>query len=104
MEPVNTPDTAAAVQAAAAYPKTITLPSGLVAIQTRNLKGRDSVAARRITANATEIEMGCALVAQVVQIDGRAVVMEDLLDLDLEDLLDLTEAVTGKLGRSIPRA
>ena len=96
MDPTFTP--ASEVQAAlCSFPRNITLESGMAASQTRPLKGRDAVAAHRVVGkDGSDIEKGCALIAQVLQINGKAVVMEDLLDLDLDDLLVLTEAVTGK--------
>lgn len=91
MEPVINP-----------FPRIIDLPSGLQVAQTRPLKGRDAVAAHRVANEATDLEKGAALVAQVVTANGRPMVMEDLLDLDLEDLMLLLETVPGKLKGSTP--
>jgi hypothetical protein len=92
-----------AMQALQSFPRTITLPSGITAVQTRPLKGRDAVTAHRIAADGTEIEKGAALVAQVVKIDEKPVVMEDLLELELTDLGELMEAVAGKSPASTPK-
>jgi hypothetical protein len=88
--------TAEAVQAATAYPKVIQLPSGTAATQTRPLKGRDAVQAQLVAKNRTDVEFRAALVSQVVQLQGKPVVMEDLLELDLADLGHLVEEVAGK--------
>ena len=104
--PVADVATIAKAQAAvAAYPKTISLPGGGVAVQARPLKGRDAVAAHRICGKEpTDIEITAALVAQVVTLNGKQAVMEDVLDMDLEDLTDLAEAVAGKSLSSTRKA
>lgn len=89
--------TAAAVAAARTYPIEFTLPvSGKSARITRSLKGRDIVSADRVAGKgAPESERGIALIAPVVQIDGKPAVYEDLLDLELEDLLLVMEKGQG---------
>jgi hypothetical protein len=71
-----------------AEPKTkqITLPSGRTAV-IREGFGRDLMAAQRVATSVDAIPM--ALVAQLVEIDGKAIVYEDVLDMNLPDVLML---------------
>ncbi|HLW71355.1 MAG TPA: hypothetical protein VKS22_12120 [Candidatus Binataceae bacterium] len=71
-----------------AEPKTreITLPSGRKAV-IREGFGRDLMRAQKVAKTVDEIPM--ALVAQLVEIDGAAVLYEDLLDMNLPDVLML---------------
>lgn len=96
------PNTSSAAAAALAYPKTVTLPSGIQVVQVRPLKGRDAVAAQRVAEGATDMEKSAALVSQVVTREGRPMVMEDILELDLSDVVELLEVITGKFKPSTP--
>ena len=86
-----------------AYPQEMELPSGRVATIIRGLKGRDQIRASRQSNGKTE-ELALWLLVGVVDIDGQPQTFEDFLDMDLEDLLPIQEAVAGKLGkRSAPQ-
>lgn len=76
--------------------KRITLPGGAAAVFYKR-KGRALVDAQR-AADGDAGRMAMALLAQVVEIDGRQLLMEDLEDLDLMDVLKLQEAF-GDLGK-----
>lgn len=77
--------------------KRIALPfSGATAIFYRR-KGRALVDAQR-AADGDTGRMAFALLAQVVEIDGKPQLMEDLEELDLLDVLRLQEAF-GELGK-----
>ena len=91
------PAIASARAAVKAFPFSITLPTGLVVVQQRPLKGRDGVAAQRICGKeSTDFESTAALIAQVITMNGTQSVMEDILEMDLEDMTDLADAVVGK--------
>src|SRR5260221_14644950 len=78
------------------FPKTVTLPSGVVATITREIKGRDMVAAQRIKENGNKIAVSFAMVAPVIHINGKPLVPEDLLDMGAADIDALIEAAAGK--------
>ena len=77
--------------------KPISLSDGRVATFTRKPKAGDASKAFRIAgAKGNDIDRSAALIAQIVTIDGQAVVQEDLLNLDLDDFNAIAEAMPGK--------
>lgn len=79
--------------------KRVPLPSGKVAVFFRR-KGRALILAQRAAGDDSS-RLAFALLAQVVEIDGQAPMMEDIEDLDLADVLMLQEEF-GSLGKSGP--
>ncbi len=79
--------------------KTLTLPSGKTAVL-RNGKGHDLLQAQMKAKNSEEIPY--ALIAELVEIDGQALVYEDILDMDLEDVIALQGEISGKLQAAKP--
>lgn len=79
--------------------KTLTLPSGKIATL-RNGKGHDLLQAQMKAKNSEEIPY--ALIAELVEIDGQALVYEDILDMDLEDVIALQGEISGKLQAAKP--
>lgn len=77
--------------------KRLPLPSGSVAVFYRR-KGRALSMAQRAAGEDTS-RMAFALLAQMVEIDGRQPLMEDLEDMDLLDVLKLQEEF-GNLGKA----
>lgn len=75
--------------------KAVTLPSGAEAIFYRR-KGRALVAAQRAAAGDAS-RMAFALLAEIVEIDGKKPLMEEIEGLDLFDVLKLQEEF-GELG------
>jgi hypothetical protein len=73
--------------------KEITLPSGKI-VKFKNGKGRDLLNAQRKAKTPDEILF--ALIAEVAEIDGEAVIYEDLLEMPLEDVLALQAEISGK--------
>jgi hypothetical protein len=74
---------------------TTTLPSGKRA-EVRKGKGRDLMRAHRAAAGNTEpMSVSFALIAELARIDGKPLVFEDVLEMDLEDVLALEAEVTG---------
>lgn len=75
--------------------RTTTLPSGKRA-EVRKGKGRDLMRAHRAVAgNAEPMSVSFALIAELAQIEGKPLVYEDVLEMDLEDVLALEAEVTG---------
>jgi hypothetical protein len=75
--------------------KAITLPSGKAAT-IRKGKGRDLMRAHRAVAgNPEPMAVSFALVAELAHVEGRPIVYEDLLAMDLEDVLALEAEVMG---------
>lgn len=79
--------------------KTLTLPSGKTAVL-RNGKGHDLLQAQMKAKNSEEIPY--ALIAELVEIDGQALVYEDILDMNLEDVIALQGEISGKLQAAKP--
>lgn len=79
--------------------KEITLPSGKVA-NLKDGKGLDLLNAQRKAKNSDEILF--ALIAEIAEIDGEAVIYEDLLEMSLEDVLALQAEISGKF-QSLPQ-
>ena len=73
----------------------MTLPSGRTAL-VRKGKGRDLMRAHRaVAANPEPIAVEFALIAELVQLDGKPVVYEDVLAMELADVLALHAEVMG---------
>ncbi len=73
--------------------KTFTLPSGKTAI-VQNGRGFDLLQAQRKAKTSEEIPY--ALIAELTEINGEKLVYEDVLELDLEDVIALQSAISGK--------
>lgn len=73
--------------------KTINLPSGKIAIL-KDGKGIDLLHAQMKAKTSEEIPY--ALIAELAEIDGQALVYEDILELDLSDVIELQSAISGK--------
>ncbi|MGH7932272.1 MAG: hypothetical protein ACREQN_03785 [Candidatus Binataceae bacterium] len=73
----------------------IELPSGKTA-GIRNGKGRDLMRAHRAAAgNPEPMAVMFALIAELVEIDGKTLMYEDVLELDVTDVLMLQDEVVG---------
>ena len=73
----------------------VTLPSGRKA-EIRKGKGRDLIRAHRAVAgNSEPMSVSFALIAELAQVDGKPLVFEDILEMDLNDVLTLEEEVSG---------
>ena len=73
--------------------KTFTLPSGKTAVVEKG-RGFDLLQAQKNAKTSEEIPY--ALIAELTEIDGEKLVYEDILELDLEDVIALQSAITGK--------
>ena len=73
--------------------KDITLPSGKTA-KIKAGRGFDLLEAQKKAKTAEEIPY--ALIAELAEIDGQALVYEDILELDLSDVIALQEIIAGK--------
>jgi hypothetical protein len=75
--------------------RVVALPSGRQA-DIRKGKGRDLMRAHRAVAgNPEPMSVSFALIAEVARIEGKPLVYEDLLDMDLDDVLTLEAEVMG---------
>ncbi len=73
----------------------IALPSGKTA-ELRKGKGRDLMRAHRAVAGSPEpMSVSFALIAELVRIEGKPLVYEDVLEMDLDDVLALEAEVSG---------
>jgi hypothetical protein len=71
------------------------LPSGRT-VKIRRGKGRDLMRAHRAAAgNPEPLAVSFALLAELAEIDGKPIVYEDILEMDLEDVLALQDEVLG---------
>lgn len=84
-----------------AVAREVTLPSGAKAVFFRR-KGAALTRAQR-KADGDAGRMGFALLSEVVEIDGRAPLMEELEEMDLFDVMRLQEEF-GELGKAGPAA
>ena len=75
--------------------KAIDLPSGAQA-QVRKGLGRDLMRAQRAVAGGDASAVVFALIAELVLIDGRKIVYEDVLEMDLADVMALQAEVIGE--------
>lgn len=73
--------------------KTITLPSGKIAIVDSG-KGKDLLQAQMKAKTSEEIPY--ALIAELAEIDGQKLVYEDILEMDLGDVITLQSEISGK--------
>ena len=81
--------------------RTVTLPSGRVAA-IRKGKGRDLLQAARMAGGAGDgMKLTMAIIAMLTTIDGRAMVIEDVEDLDLIDVMKLMGEVVGNATSSL---
>ena len=76
-------------------PKELTLPSGKVAIIEKG-KGKDLLQAQIKAKTSDEIPYD--LIAALVEIEGKKLVYEAILGMDLEDVLSLQGEISGKLS------
>ncbi len=84
--------------------RTTTLPSGRIATLRRG-RGRDLIKAHRaVAANPEPIAVSFALIAELALIDGRPIVYEDLLAMELNDVLALEAEVMEERGENFPEA
>lgn len=74
--------------------KKITLSDGKVAV-IKDGKGRDLLNAQKKAKFSDEIPY--ALIAELTEIDGNYLVYEDILELPIADVIQLQEAIGGKL-------
>jgi hypothetical protein len=75
--------------------KTITLPSGAMA-EVRKGRGKDLMRAHRaVRGNDDPMAIAFALIAELANIDGKAIVYEDVLEMGLADVLMLQTEVMG---------
>jgi hypothetical protein len=75
--------------------RTIDLPSGGRA-EVRKGHGRDLMRAQRVAAGGDASEVVFALIAELAQVNGRTVVYEDVLEMDLADVMALQAEVIGE--------
>ena len=74
--------------------KEITLSDGKVAV-IKDGKGRDLLNAQKKAKSSDEIPY--ALIAELTEIDGNYLVYENILELPIADVIQLQEAIGGKL-------
>lgn len=74
--------------------KEITLSDGKIAI-IKDGKGRDLLNAQKKAKSSGEIPY--ALIAELTEIDGNYLVYVDILELPIADVIQLQEAIGGKL-------
>lgn len=74
--------------------KEITLSDGKIAI-IKDGKGRDLLNAQKKAKSSDEIRY--ALIAELTEIDGNYLVYVDILELPIADVIQLQEAIGGKL-------
>lgn len=79
--------------------KTLTLPSGKTAV-IRHGKGQDLLQAQMKAKSSEEIPY--ALIAELAEIDGVALVYEDILEMDLADVIALQGEISGKFLTAKP--
>jgi hypothetical protein len=75
--------------------RTITLPSGAIAA-IRCARGRDLMRAQRAATGGDPTAVVFALIAELSEIDGRRIVFEDVMAMDLGDVLALQTEVVGE--------
>jgi hypothetical protein len=84
--------------------QTLELPSGKVAI-IRRAHGRDLMRAQRAATGGDPTAVVFALIAELCEVDGRHLVFEDVMEMDLGDVLALqTEVVGENFELPLPRA
>jgi hypothetical protein len=75
--------------------RTIELPSGVRA-EVRKGYGRDLMRAQRAAAGGDGSAIVFALIAEVTRLDGRKIIYEDVLEMDLADVMVLQSEVIGE--------
>lgn len=80
--------------------KEIRLPSGRTAVVRKGF-GRDLMRAyRAIRHNSEPAAITFALIAELVQVDGQAIVYEDVLAMELADVFSLEAEVAGGIEQA----
>jgi hypothetical protein len=79
--------------------KELLLPSGKTAM-IRSGKGLHLMKAQRVAKDAESIAY--ALVAELTEIDGKRILYDDLLEMDLKDVLALQAEVAGNFTAVLP--
>ena len=75
--------------------KTITLPSGATA-EVRKGRGKDLMRAHRAVRGKDDpMAIAFALIAELTNIDGKTIVYEDVLEMNLSDVLALQTEIMG---------
>ncbi len=82
-------------ESAAGALRTIALPSGASAM-VRKGYGRDLMRAQRVAAGGDSTAVVFALIAELAEIDGRRIVYEDVLAMEMGDVLALQAEVVGE--------
>lgn len=77
--------------------KTIVLSDGRKAVF-RQAIGRDLIKAARVSEEPSEMVL--ALATQIMSIDGKGVILEDLLDMKLADVIAIQAKVTVQMGNA----
>lgn len=75
--------------------KSLDLPSGAQA-EIRRGRGRDLMRAQRAAAGGDASAVVFALIAELARVDGRKIVYEDVLAMDLADVMVLQAEVVGE--------
>ena len=75
--------------------RTIDLPSGTCA-EVRKGHGRDLMRAQRAASGGDASAVIFALIAKLTRVDGRKIVYEDVLEMDLADVMALQAEVIGE--------
>ncbi len=86
----------------AAQVRTIALPSGATAA-IRKGYGRDLMRAQQVTEGGDATAVVFALIAELIELDGKRITYEDVLAMDLEDVLALQGEVVGENFRFPPQ-
>jgi hypothetical protein len=81
-------------------PKEIKLPSGRIALVRKGF-GRDLMRAHRVAGHNPEpTAITFALIAELAQVDGKAIVYEDVLAMELADVLSLEAEIVEGIEQS----
>jgi hypothetical protein len=75
--------------------RSIELPSGARA-EVRKGHGRDLMRAQRAAAGGDASAVIFALIAEITRVEGRKIVYEDVLEMDLADVMELQAEVIGE--------
>jgi hypothetical protein len=82
--------------------KSVTLSDGTVAT-IRRPRGRDLIQAQELAAGDNKFKFTCAMLAQIVQLNGERCVMEDIAELWASDVDLLSEEAAGDfLSSNVP--
>lgn len=84
-------------------PRAVSLPSGRCAAVRKGF-GRDLMRAQRVAGvDADPAAVVFALIAELVEIDGRRILFEDVLSMELEDVLTLQSEIIGPNFQNPPQ-